>query len=201
MRKISVFNHITVDGFFAGPHGEMDWFMAVKKDDEYYAYTHEQSARSGNTLIFGHTTYEMMKSYWPTPDAIRNDPGMAGVVNNSPKIVFSKTLQNVEEGPNWKNIRLFREIKPEEITRLKEQEGKDFTILGSDTIVQQFANLGLIDEYQFVVVPVVLGVGKSLFKNVKMMNLKLLESKAFKNGIVLLKYQPESVESYSWKLP
>jgi len=190
MRKISVFNHLTIDGFFAGPHGEMDWFMAIKKDDEYEAYTHEQSARSGNTLIFGHTTYEMMKSYWPTPDAIKNDPGMARVVNNSPKIVFSKTLQNVEDKPNWKNIRLFHEIRPEEIMKLKDQEGEDFTILGSGSIVQQFSNLCLIDEYHFVVVPVVLGVGKSLFKDVKKMNLNLLEAKKFMNGIVLLKYTP-----------
>ncbi len=163
MRKISVFNHMTIDGFFAGPHGEIDWFMVIKKDDEFETYTHEQSAKSGNTLIFGRTTYEMMKSYWPTPDAIKNDPGMAGVVNNSPKIVFSKTLQNVEE---------------------------DFTILGSGSIVQQFANLGLIDEYQLVIVPVVLGVGKSLFKDIKKMNMKLLEAKTFENGIVLLKYRP-----------
>ena len=190
MRKISVFNHVTVDGFFAGPHGEIDWFKVIKKDDEYDEYTHEQSARSGNTLIFGHTTYEMMKSYWPTPDAIKNDPGMARVVNNSPKIVFSKTLKNVEEEPNWKNIRLFHEIKPEEIIKLKEEEGEDFTILGSGTIVQQFANLGLIDEYQLVIVPIILGAGKTLFKDVKKMNLKLLEAKAFKNGIVLLKYRP-----------
>ncbi|MCX9025464.1 MAG: dihydrofolate reductase family protein [Candidatus Methanoperedens sp.] len=190
MRKISVFIHVTVDGFFAGPHGEIDWFKVIKRDDEWEKYTHEQSARSGNTLIFGHTTYEMMKSYWPTPDAIRNDPGMARVVNNSPKIVFSKTLRNVEEGPNWKNIELFHEIKPQEIIKLKEEGGGDFTILGSGTIVQQFANLGLIDEYQLVVVPIILGAGKSLFKDVKKMNLKLLEAKAFKNGIVLLKYRP-----------
>ena len=188
MRKISVFNHVTVDGFFAGPHGEIDWFKAIKKDDEYDSYTHEQAAKSGNTLIFGHTTYEVMKSYWPTPDAIKNDPGMARVVNNSPKIVFSKTLQNVEEGHNWKNIKLFHEIKPEEIIKLKEQEGEDFTILGSGTIVQQFANHGLIDEYQLVIVPVILGAGKCLFKDVKKMNLKLLGARAFKNGIVLLKY-------------
>ena len=181
---------MTVDGFFAGPHGEIDWFKVIKKDDEYDAYIHEQSSRSGNKLIFGHTTYDMMKSYWPTPDAIRNDPGMAQVVNNSPKIVFSKTLKNAEEGPNWKNIRLFHEIKPEEIVRLKEQEGKDFTILGSGTIVQQFANLGLIDEYHLVTIPVILGAGKSLFKDVNNMNLKLLGARAFKNGIVLLKYRP-----------
>jgi dihydrofolate reductase len=162
MRKINVFNHVTVDGFFAGLHGEMDWFMAIKKDDEYDAYTHEQSSISGNTLIFGHTTYEMMKSYWPTPEAIKNDPVMARVVNNSPKIVFSKTLKNVEEGANWKNIQLFHEIKPEEIIKLKNQEGEDFTILGSGSIVQQFANLGLIDEYQLVIVPVILGAWQKL---------------------------------------
>ncbi len=190
MRKISVFIHVTVDGFFAGPNGEIDWFKVIKKDDEWEKYTHEQSSRSGNTLIFGHTTYEMMKSYWPTPDAIKNDPGMARVVNNSPKIVFSKTMQNAEEAPNWKNIRLFHEIKPEEIIRLKEEEGEDFTILGSGSIVQQFANLGLIDEYQLVIVPIILGAGKSLFKDVKKTNLKLLGSRAFKNGIVLLKYRP-----------
>jgi dihydrofolate reductase len=190
MRKISVFNHVTVDGFFAGPHGEIDWFKVIKKDDEWDKYTHEQSSRSGNTLIFGHTTYEMMKSYWPTPDAIKNDPDMAKVVNHSQKIVFSKTLQNVEEGANWKKIKLFHEINPEEIIRLKKQEGEDFTILGSGSIVQQFANLGLIDEYHLVIVPVILGAGKSLFKDVKKMNMKLLEAKEFKNGIVLLRYQP-----------
>jgi dihydrofolate reductase len=96
----------------------------------------------------------------------------------------------VEEGPNWKNIKLFHEIKPKEIIRLKEQKGKDITILGSGTIVQQLANLGLIDEYQLMVVPVVLGAGKCLFKDVKEMNLKLLEARSFKNGIVSLRYQP-----------
>ncbi len=187
MKKISVFNHVTVDGFFAGPHGEIDWFKSIKRDDEYDRYTHGQS-KSGSTLIFGYTTYEMMKSYWPTLDAIKNDPDMAEVVNNSPKIVFSKKLQSVEEGPNWKNIRLFHEIKPKEILKLKEDE--DMTLLGSGTIVQQFANLNLIDEYTLVVVPVILGAGKYLFKDVKDTNLKLVDAKAFKNGMVLLNYQP-----------
>jgi dihydrofolate reductase len=187
MRKIGVFNHVTVDGFFAGPNGEIDWFKVIKKDDEWEEYTHGQ-AKSGSTLMFGHTTYEMMKSYWPTPDAIKNDPGMAEVVNSSPKIVFSKTLERVEEGPKWKNIRILHEIRPEEILKLKEKE--DITIMGSGTIVQQLANLGLIDGYSFVVVPLILGVGKPLFKDVKKSDLKLRESKMFKNGIVLLKYDP-----------
>ena len=187
MRTITVFNHVTADGFFAGPHGEINWFKSIQKDDEYDKYTHAQS-KSGGALIFGRTTYEMMKSYWPTPDAIQNDPGMAKVVNNSPKIVFSRMLQSVEEGPNWKNIKLFHAIEPEEI--LKRKEERDLTILGSGTIVQQFANLGLIDEYLLVVVPVILGAGKSLFRDVKKMNLKLLEGRTFKNGIVLLHYRP-----------
>jgi dihydrofolate reductase len=189
MRKITVFNHVTIDGFFTGPHGEIDWFKVIKKDNEWETYTHGQS-KSDNTLIFGHTTYEMMKSYWPTPDAIKNDPGMAEVVNNNPKMVFSKTLESVEEGPNWKNIQLFHEIYPEEIRNLKEKE--DMTILGSGTIIQQFANLGLIDEYSLVVVPVILGVGKPLFKDVKKMKLRLHEARAFKNGVVLLHYRSDT---------
>ncbi len=187
MRKITVFDHVTVDGFFAGPNDEIDWFKVIKKDDEWEKYTHAQ-AKSGSTLMFGHTTYEMMKSYWPTQDAIKNDPDMAKVVNNSPKIVFSKTLKSVEEGPNWKNIRILTEIRPEEILKLKQKE--DIMIMGSGTIVQQLANFGLIDEYNLVVVPIILSVGKPLFKDVKKMNLKLLEARAFKNGIVLLRYQP-----------
>jgi dihydrofolate reductase len=187
MRKIGVFNHVTVDGFFAGPNGEIDWFKVIKEDDEWEKYTHGQ-AKSGSTLMFGHTTYEMMKSYWPTPDAIKNDPGMAEVVNSSPKIVFSKALESVEEGPNWKNIKILHGIRSEEILKLKEKE--DITIMGSGTIVQQLANLGLIDEYSLVVVPLILGVGKPLFKDVKKSDLKLRESKTFKNGIVLLRYDP-----------
>jgi dihydrofolate reductase len=186
VKKISVFNHVTVDGFFAGAHGEIDWFKVIKKDDEYEAYTHQQS-RSDGALVFGRTTYEMMKSYWPTPDAIKNDPGMANVVNNSPKIVFSRTLKKVEEKGRWKNIELLHKIEPEEILRLKQE--RDLTILGSGTIVQQFANFDLIDEYQLVVVPIILGTGKYLFKDVQKMNLKLREQRAFSNGIVVLRYQ------------
>jgi len=186
MGKIGVFNHVTVDGFFAGPHGEIDWFKLIRKDEEWEKYTHGQ-AKSGSTLMFGHTTYEMMKSYWPTPDAIKSDPDMAEVVNNNPKIVISRTLESVEEGPNWKNISILNEIRPEEILKLKQKE--DITIMGSGTIVQQLANFGLIDEYSLVAVPVILGAGKPLFKDVRKMNLKLLEARAFKNGIVLLRYQ------------
>ncbi len=110
------------------------------------------------------------------------------VMNNSSKIVFSKTLQDVEEGSHWKNIKLLHEIQSEEIVKLKEQEGKDMTILGSGTIVQQLSNLGLVDEYGLLVIPVILGAGKYLFKDVKKTSLNLLEARSFKNGIVWLRY-------------
>ncbi|MGH2397306.1 MAG: dihydrofolate reductase family protein [bacterium] len=188
MKRVTVFNHVTVDGFFAGPNGEIDWFKVIRKDDEWDKFTHAQAKSSGSTLMFGRTTYEMMKSFWPTPEALKSDPDMANVVNNSPKIVFSRTLRTVEEGPNWKSIRLFREIRPEEILKLREKE--DITIMGSGTIVQQLANLGLIDGYTLAIVPIILGVGKLLFKDVKQTDLRLQEAKTFDNGIVLHHYQP-----------
>ncbi len=186
MKKISVFNHVTIDNFYTGPNGEIDWFKEIKPDEEWHKYTHSQ-ARGSSTLIFGRTTYEMMKSFWPTQEAIKSDPAMAKAVNESPKIIFSKTLKNVEEGPRWKNVILHHEINPDEIIKLKKKS--DLTILGSGSIVQQFTNLNLIDEYFLVVVPVILGKGKSFFDGVDKKNLKLVEAKSFKNGIVLLHYQ------------
>jgi dihydrofolate reductase len=160
MKKISVFNHVTVDNLFSGPDGEIDWFQGVH-DDEWNRYAQEHAGLPRNTLMFGRTTYEMMKSWWPTPAAMQMDPVMAEVMNNSPKIVFSSQLKNVEDEPNWKNTRVFHQIDQDEIRNLKQKE--NITILGSGTIVQQLANLGLIDEYTLVVVPIILGEGKPLF--------------------------------------
>lgn len=186
MHKISVFNHMTADGFFAGPNGEIDWFQAVH-DDEWNRYAQEHIDLSRNTLMFGHTTYEMMKNWWPTSAARQMDPEMAGVMNNSPKIVFSKRLRSAADESNWKNIRVFHEIDSEEIRHLKREE--NITILGSRTIVQQLASLDLIDEYSLVLVPIILGEGKPLFKGFGKTNLRLVEQRAFENGIVLLRYQ------------
>lgn len=195
MRKIIVFNMISLDGYFAGPNGEIDWHNT---DSEFGKFANEQTQEFG-TLIFGRVTYEVMKNYWPTPQALKDDPIVANVMNNIPKIVYSKTLKTIEETPTWKNITLFHDINPEEIKRLKEQSGppsqssgevnKDIAIFGSGTIVQQFTNLGLIDEYWLMVNPIILGEGKPLFKDVeKRMKLKLLKTRTFKNGNILLYY-------------
>lgn len=187
MRKLVVFNLVSVDGLFAGPKGEIDWH---NYDDEMGTHSVEQ-LKSLGALIFGKTTYELMASYWPTPDGVNSEPVVAGIMNTIPKIVFSETLKEVEDGPLWKNVTVFHEIKPEEIIKMKEQEGGDIAIFGSGTIVQQFTDLGLIDEYRLIVNPVILGNGKPLFRGMKnKLNLKLLTTRVFKNGNVLLCYQP-----------
>jgi dihydrofolate reductase len=132
----------------------------------------------------------MMKSYWPTHDASKSDPGLAEVMRNSRKIVISKTLNKVEEGPNWRNVALLHRVKPKEIEELKERERNDITILGSGSVVQQLANLRLIDNYGLVVVPNILGTGKSLFKGVDKIALKRLQARPFNNGITFLAYRP-----------
>jgi dihydrofolate reductase len=185
MRKIIAFDLVTVDGFFAGPKGEIDWH---NYDEEMGTHSLEQMKSLG-ALIFGRTTYEIMANFWPTPDGLKSEPVVAGIMNSIPKTVFSETMNEVKDGTIWKNVKVFREIKPEEINKMKEQEGGDIAIFGSGTIVQQFTNLGLIDEYRLIVNPLILGNGKPLFKDTKN-KLKLLSTRVFENGNVLLCYQP-----------
>ena len=185
MGKIVTFTHVSVDGFFAGPTGEIDWFKPGDEEDRQFAA--EASGGSG-TLIFGRTTYELMAGYWITPDAARDYPDVKEAMNRRPKIVFSRTLASAGAGSLWKNTRVIPGISREEILRLK-GDG-DFAILGSGTIVQEFARLGLIDEFQLMVNPVVLGEGKYLFRDVNRMNFKLLEARTFRNGKVFLRYAP-----------
>jgi dihydrofolate reductase len=189
MRPIGVFIHLTLDGFFAGTNGEIDWFKVIKKEAEWEEHTRKES-QAGSTLLMGHTTYEMMKSFWPTPAGIASDPHMAKVMNESPKVVVSKKLASVADEPNWKNVTLWRHLDVGQVRKLKEEGTGSITILGSGSVIQQLANVNLIDEYEVVVVPVVLGAGKQLFRGVKMTEMSLLEARSFKNGLVSLRYRP-----------
>jgi dihydrofolate reductase len=188
MGQLNAFVHVTIDGFFAGPDGEIDWFKHIGKDDEYDRFTHE-SASGGSTLVMGRKTYDMMKSYWPTPQASEQDPRMAEVLTRSPKIVFSRTLKSAPDEGRWKNTRVVHEIDPGEVRKLKDGK-RDLTILGSGSILQQLTNLGLVDEYALVVVPIVLGKGRALFEDVKETGMRLVESRGFGNGLTLLRYGP-----------
>ncbi len=183
MRKISAFNFISLNGYFKGPQGDISWH---KHGPEENAYAVER-LKAGNILLFGRITYELMASYWPTAYAVENDPLVAEGMNNADKIVFSRTLKKVE----WKNTKLVRDKIEEEVQNMKQMPGKDMTLLGSGTIVTRFAERGLIDEYQIMVDPVVLGTGTPIFSNIKhRLNLKLTATKTFKSGVVLLSYQP-----------
>ena len=184
MGKVSAFNFVTLDGYFEGPKRDISWH---KHDADGTAYAVE-GLKSGNMLLFGRVTYELMASYWPTPIAIQNDPVVAEGMNKAEKIVFSRTLKKV----GWNNTRLVRNNIGKETRKLKKLHGKDMTLLGSGSILTQLAEEGLIDEFQFMVNPVALGEGTPIFKNIKhRLNLKLTSTRTFKNGNVLLCYQPE----------
>ena len=188
MRKIVVFNLVSLDGFFARTNGDIDWHNV---DDEFNQFAIEQTRKVG-AILFGRVTYQMFEYFWPKavndPKMSKEDLIIADIINNIEKIVFSKTLKKVEEKPNWKNVRLFKGIKPADIKKLKQQPGKDMVIFGSGTIAQQMTRLGLVDEIRLPVNPVVLGSGKPMFKDPQ--KLKLLRTRTFKNGNVLLCYSP-----------
>lgn len=187
MRKIIASEMVTLDGLFAGPNGEIDWFSW---NEEMARYAIDLIS-TVDTLLFGRVTYELMASYWPSASPPTEDPVIIDKMNNLPKIVFSKTLEKVE----WKNSKLVKDNIAEEILKTKMQPGKDMVIYGSGSIVTSFMNLGLIDEYHLFVAPVVLGRGKALFKDLKDMHkLKLVRTKTFSNDIVLLQYHPNTKE-------
>jgi len=184
MRKVFVFNLVSLDGYFEGPNRDISWHNVDAEFNEYAV----DMLNSVDTLLFGRVTYELMASYWPTPDVIKSDPIVAERMNNLPKIVFSRTLEKAE----WNNTRLVKDNIEEEIKNMQKQPGKDMAILGSGSIMSEFAQHGLIDEYRIMVNPVVLGSGNPLFKDIKdRLYLKLLKTRTFRNGNVLLYYEPK----------
>ena len=183
MRRLTVFNLMTLDGYIAGQGGDISWHNV----DEEFQELANAASNSGNTLLFGRVTYELMASFWPTPEAIKTDPIVAAGMNKSEKIVFSRTLQKAE----WNNTRLVKDDMPGEVRRLKQGTGKDLTVFGSGSIVAQLADEGLIDEYQVLLNPIVLGAGKTMFEGMKnKLALKLVRTRTFGNGNVLLTYVP-----------
>lgn len=184
MRKLTVFNFVTLNGFYKGPNEDISWH---KHGDEESAFAGDAS-QSGSVLLFGRVTYQMMESYWPTPMAKQNSPKVAEGMNASEKVVFSKTLKST----NWNNTRIVRDNLVDEVKKMKNEKGNDLTILGSGTIVTQLAEANLIDTYMLMVDPVVLGEGTSIFHGIKRHGgLKLLDTRTFKSGVVMLTYQPK----------
>jgi dihydrofolate reductase len=185
MRKLSVFNHVTLDGYFTGENGDMSWAHKGNDDAEYQAFV-AGNASGDADLLFGRVTYDMMASYWPTPVASEHAPIVAEKMNSGQKIVFSKTMDKAL----WSNTRLIKGNLIEEVRKLKGEEGPGMVILGSGSIVAQLAAAGLIDNYQIVINQVALGKGRTLFEGLpQMMSLKLINSRTFNNGKVFLSYE------------
>lgn len=196
MRRIVLFDRVSADGYFAAPDGNLNWVVSDEELDRSAAAATESG---GGTILFGRRTYQQFESFWPlalsdaptSPSPHR--PGhaspelraMAVWINEATKVVFSKTLQQV----TWKNSRLLHELDPREIEGMKRQPGSDMLIFGSGSIVSQLTQHGLIDEYQLIVSPILLGQGRSLISGVpKSLKLDLLEAKPYQSGNVKLRY-------------
>lgn len=185
MRKLIVFNHVSLDGYFVDVNGDMSWAKADHQDAEWNAFVAE-NASGGGVLVFGRITYELMAGFWPTPFAIENMPIVAEGMNSMPKVVFSRTLDQA----SWNNTKLVKGDMAAEIRKMKKEPGEGMAIMGSGSIVSQLTQEGLIDEYQVVVNPVVLGKGRTMFEGVKeKLNLKLTKTRTFGNGNVYLCYE------------
>ncbi len=187
MSKLFLFMMVSLDGYFEGPNHDLSWHNV---DEEFNEYAIEQTGNVG-TLLFGRTTYELMRDFWPSEEARKTDPIVAAQMNTTPKVVFSKTLQKVKETEYWKNVRLLSDVNPDEIKKIKDNSKKDVAVYGSSNLCLTFLKLGLLDELRIMVSPVVIGAGTPLFAGLKnKLELKLMDTKTFKNGNVLLTYKP-----------
>ncbi len=186
MRNLSVFNSVSIDGYFTDAHGDLSW--AHRQDPEWEAFASD-NASGGGVLLFGRITYELMASYWPTPAALEALPVVAQQMNALPKVVFSRTLQEA----SWENTELVTGDIEDVVRRMKQEPGPDMVIMGSGTIVAQLTEARLIDGYQIVVVPIALGSGRTMFDGVReKVDLRLTSSRVFDNGNVVLWYEPSS---------
>ena len=178
MKRLITWNMVTLDGFFAAPDGNLDWFVF---DDELERYIKEMQPEVG-TLLFGRVTYQMMAAYWRTAEG-----EIATFMNGAQKYVFSRTLDSVD----WNKTTLVKGDAVETVRKLKQQPGKDIFVFGSADFSATLMRQGLIDEYRIGLNPVILGKGIPLFKeSVEKLKLKLITTRQLKSGVVILHYEP-----------
>jgi len=183
MSRLILFNMMTLDGYFEDVNRDISWHNVDGAFNEFAA----EQLNSASLLVFGRITYQLMAGYWPTPDAVNDDPVIAGLMNSIPKVVFSRSLSK----PGWNNTRLSGEDPVKECMRLRETNEKDIFIFGSADLADLLRDKGIIDEFRIMVSPVLLGNGNPLFKlSGKRLDLKLIKSMTFSSGNVLLCYEP-----------
>jgi dihydrofolate reductase len=190
MAKILVFNSVSLDGYFTDANNDMSWAHKDPNDAEWNGFVGENASgglSGGGAILLGRITYEMMAGFWPTPAAVEMMPAVAKGMNDMTKIVFSRSMKKA----SWSNTKLVKGDLVAEVRKLKESD-QDMVVLGSGTIVAQLTQARLIDSYQLVAVPIVLGKGRTMFEGVKdRLKLKRTQTRNFKNGNVVLSYEPE----------
>jgi dihydrofolate reductase len=183
VRKLLSFMVVTLDGYYEGPNGEFDW---PNVDDEFYEFSISQ-LNDIDTLLFGRVTYEGMASYWPTPEAREFDPVITDRMNGIEKFVFSSTLKEA----SWQNSTLLTEDPVTAVAKLKSEPGNALALFGSPSLTVSLLEHGLVDELRVMIHPILLGGGKSLFKELSdRVHLKLGTTLVFSSGNVLLTYRP-----------
>ena len=185
MREIISFMHISLDGFVAGPNGEMDW---IKVDDEIFDHVGKRIGE-GDTALYGRVTYQMMESYWPTaadkPNASKHDIDHSKWYSKVHKIVLSKTMKD-EVLPN---TTIISDNLSGRLNEIKQEAGEDILLFGSPTATHSLMQLNLIDGYWLFVNPIILGQGIPLFADIKeKINLELLTTRQFDYGVTELNY-------------
>ena len=183
MQRLVVFQNISLDGYFVDSDGQMSW-AKMDNDAEFNRFTTE-NAKGGGTLIFGRVTYDLMVSFWTTAQAKQMFPEVAEKMNNGGKVVFSRKMDKA----SWANTKLEKGDLVATIRKMKSEPGEGMVILGSGSIVARLAPEKLIDEYQLVVNPIVLGAGRTMFEGIReRLNFKLTKTKTFQNGRIFLAY-------------
>jgi dihydrofolate reductase len=186
MRNLIFFMHTSLDGFVAGPKGEMNW---IKVDEEMFDFVATMTD-TADTALYGRVTYEMMQSYWPKageqPNASKHDKEHSAWYNKVSKVVLSRTIS--EKGLD--NTTVISGQLADNINKIKKQDGKNILIFGSPGASRSLLNEGLIDEFWLFVNPIILGQGMPLFKEITgTTKLKLVESKTFTCGVIALHYK------------
>jgi dihydrofolate reductase len=183
MRTLASFIFISLDGFYEGPNGELDWPTVDGEFDEFAVRQLDEA----DALGFGRATYEHMAAYWPTEQAKANDPAITSRMNDMEKLVFSTTLTDA----SWSGTTVVRGEVTEQMPTIKSAAGRALFVLGSAHLTANLAQAGLLDKLRIMVCPIVLGQGRSLFEDLKdRVSLTLLGVRQFDSGNVVLSYRP-----------
>lgn len=176
---------VSLDGYFEAPGHDLSWHHV---DEEFNDFAVNQM-QEADTILFGRRTYQLMESFWPSKEGREGDPQVAKLMNETPKVVVSKSLQEVTETNIWKHVRLINANFKDQIKKLKKEKGGNIILLASSNLCVSLLKWGLLDEIRIMINPIVIGKGTPLFEGIDdKVTLKLTKTRVFKTGNVLLTY-------------